>query len=97
MATKVVGANPAAAGGATKPTTFPTDIDCDVCGKHMVARKGRRGYFLGCSGYPKCKNTGEVPAALVEQLGLDAGAKPVEAQPAAEEDDDEIPTDIGVD
>ena len=35
-----------------------------------MIRKGRRGYFLGCTGYPKCKNTGEVPAKLVEELGL---------------------------
>src|SRR3984957_19514444 len=47
-----------------------TDIDCDECGKPMVIRTGRRGKFLGCSGYPKCKNTAEIPAKLVEELGL---------------------------
>lgn len=52
----------------TGPVT--TDIDCDECGKPMVIRNGRRGPFLGCSGYPKCKNTGEVPAKLMEELGL---------------------------
>jgi ssDNA-binding Zn-finger/Zn-ribbon topoisomerase 1 len=36
----------------------------------MMIRSGRRGKFLGCSGYPKCKNTGEVPAKLLEELGL---------------------------
>ena len=36
----------------------------------MMIRKGRKGPFLGCSGYPKCKNTGEVPAKLLEELGL---------------------------
>jgi len=36
----------------------------------MKIKKGKRGYFLGCSGYPKCKNTGEVPAKLVEELGI---------------------------
>ena len=36
----------------------------------MIIRTGRRGQFLGCSGYPKCKNTGEVPAKLAEELGL---------------------------
>ncbi len=69
MVAKIVGDNPAAA-GAIKPTTFTTDIDCDECGKPMMIRKGRRGYFLGCTGYPKCKNTGEVPAKLIEELGL---------------------------
>jgi hypothetical protein len=34
------------------------------------SRTGRRGQFLGCSGYPKCKNTAEVPAKLAEELGL---------------------------
>src|SRR5687768_11347838 len=52
----------------TGPIT--TDIDCDECGKPMMVRNGRRGKFLGCSGYPKCKNTGEVPAKLLEEMGL---------------------------
>jgi DNA topoisomerase-1 len=68
-----------------------TDIDCDDCGKPMVIRQGRRGPFLGCSGYPKCKNTGEVPAKLVEEMGLTNGAKPEEKDdkpeaPGLEED-----------
>lgn len=29
---------------------------CEKCGSPMVARRGRYGSFLGCSGYPKCKN-----------------------------------------
>ena len=33
------------------------DVKCDKCGKPMVVRQSRRGRFLGCSGYPKCKNT----------------------------------------
>jgi len=52
------------------PQNITTDIDCDECGKPMIIRKGRRGPFLGCSGYPKCKNTGEVPAKLLEEMGL---------------------------
>jgi DNA topoisomerase-1 len=70
MIAKILGENPAAA-GPVKPSTIPTDIDCDECGKPMIIRKGKRGYFLGCSGYPKCKNTGEVPAKLLEEMGLD--------------------------
>jgi DNA topoisomerase-1 len=69
MAAKVLGENPTAA--KAKPINgTATDIDCDECGKPMVIRSGRRGYFLGCSGYPKCKNTGEVPAKLLEDLGV---------------------------
>ncbi len=33
------------------------DIKCVKCGKPMVVRNSRRGRFLGCSGYPKCRST----------------------------------------
>lgn len=33
----------------------PTGEDCPECGKPLVARSGRRGKFIGCSGYPKCR------------------------------------------
>lgn len=73
LAAKVIASNPAAAPAKTHNGTT-TDIDCDECGKPMIIRSGRRGYFLGCSGYPKCKNTGEVPAKLVEELDLNGKA-----------------------
>lgn len=38
-----------------------TDIPCEECGSPMLIREGRRGKFLGCSNYPKCKATGELP------------------------------------
>jgi DNA topoisomerase-1 len=34
-----------------------SDIACNVCGRPMVIKKSRFGPFLGCSGYPECKNT----------------------------------------
>ncbi len=34
-----------------------TDSICEKCGKNMVLKEGRFGRFLGCSGYPECKNT----------------------------------------
>ena len=33
-----------------------TDYKCDKCDKTMVIKEGRRGEFLACSGFPKCKN-----------------------------------------
>jgi DNA topoisomerase-1 len=30
---------------------------CPLCGKPLVQRYGKRGPFLGCSGYPNCKYT----------------------------------------
>lgn len=35
----------------------PTDKKCEKCGKDMVIKWGKLGYFLACSGYPECKNT----------------------------------------
>jgi DNA topoisomerase-1 len=29
---------------------------CDKCGRKMLIREGRFGKFLGCAGYPECKN-----------------------------------------
>jgi DNA topoisomerase-1 len=80
LVAKIIGANPAAPAG--KPTNnIATDIDCDECGKPMIIRNGRRGHFLGCSGYPKCKNTAEVPAKLMEDLGLGANANGKKEEP----------------
>jgi DNA topoisomerase-1 len=74
MVAKILGENPTDA--KAKPINgTATDIDCDECGKPMVIRSGRRGYFLGCSGYPKCKNTGEVPAKLLEDLGVNGNGR----------------------
>ncbi|MGD1276810.1 MAG: type I DNA topoisomerase [Tepidisphaeraceae bacterium] len=72
MIAKLTGVAPVApaVGRNGKPAPLATDIDCDECGKPMVIRDGRRGRFLGCSGYPKCKNTADVPAKLLEELGL---------------------------
>ena len=73
MIAKIVGANPASA--PSRPAVITTDIDCDECGKPMLIRHGKRGPFLGCSGYPKCKNTSEVPAKLLEDLGIGGNEK----------------------
>jgi DNA topoisomerase-1 len=34
-----------------------SDIECNICGLPMIIKKSRFGPFLGCSGYPECKNT----------------------------------------
>jgi len=35
----------------------PDHGTCPECGKELVLRRGKRGKFLGCSGFPKCKFT----------------------------------------
>jgi DNA topoisomerase I len=37
----------------------PTEEVCEKCGKPMVIKWGRNGYFLACSGFPECRNTKE--------------------------------------
>ncbi|BAL83104.1 putative DNA topoisomerase 3 [Selenomonas ruminantium subsp. lactilytica TAM6421] len=32
-------------------------VKCPSCGKVMMRRKGKKGFFWGCSGYPECKQT----------------------------------------
>lgn len=33
-----------------------TGVKCDKCGRPMAIKQSRRGEFLGCTGYPDCKN-----------------------------------------
>jgi DNA topoisomerase-1 len=40
-----------------------TDFICDKCGKKMIKKLGRFGFFLACSGFPSCRNTKPVPLA----------------------------------
>ncbi|MFZ3110982.1 MAG: type I DNA topoisomerase [Rectinemataceae bacterium] len=48
-----------------------TDKICELCGKPMVKKLGRFGYFLACSGFPACKNTKSVPLAKCPKCGGD--------------------------
>jgi DNA topoisomerase-1 len=52
-----------AAGGEGGP--IATDIPCDLCGQPLLLRESRRGKFLGCSGFPKCRNIRQI--ARLEQ------------------------------
>ncbi len=38
-----------------------TEYTCDKCGRPMIKKLGRFGYFLACSGFPECKNTQSIP------------------------------------
>ena len=39
----------------------PTDQVCPECGKPMIKKLGRFGFFLACSGFPECKHTESIP------------------------------------
>ena len=54
-----------------------TDVVCERCGKKMVKRLGRFGYFLACSGFPECRNAKSIPLAKcpIEGCGGDIIAR----------------------
>ncbi|MBR3654056.1 MAG: type I DNA topoisomerase [Elusimicrobia bacterium] len=39
-----------------KPEPEKTDMKCEKCGSPMLKRIGKRGPFLTCSAFPKCRN-----------------------------------------
>ncbi len=45
-----------------------TDRLCEKCGKPMVLRSSKRGEFLGCSGYPKCRTIVTVTPQEIEAI-----------------------------
>ncbi|HAZ07551.1 MAG TPA: type I DNA topoisomerase [Elusimicrobia bacterium] len=47
---------------------------CNKCGKHMWLRTGKRGFFLTCPGYPKCRNLKPVSKDEGEKLKTDGEA-----------------------
>ena len=54
--------------------TIEVEETCEDCGGPMIVRRGRRGFFLGCSKYPKCKGTKEPGEATLEKITAVVGA-----------------------
>ncbi len=56
-----------------------TDEKCEKCGRPMLARWGRFGRFLACSGFPECRSTRPLdgdesaPEATDEKCGICGG------------------------
>jgi DNA topoisomerase-1 len=42
-------------------TDEETDLTCEKCGRPMIKKLGKYGYFLACSGFPECRNTMALP------------------------------------
>ncbi len=50
-----------------KPPPVDTGLKCPKCGKkNIVVRQGKRGPFMSCSGFPKCRTT--LPAERLEEF-----------------------------
>jgi DNA topoisomerase-1 len=53
----------------------PTNQVCEKCGRPMVKKLGKFGYFLACTGFPECHNTKPVPLAICPKCGGDVVAR----------------------
>ncbi|MHB9295353.1 putative DNA topoisomerase I [Pillotina sp. SPG140] len=53
----------------------PTDKICEKCGRPMLKRLGRFGYFIACSGFPECRNSKPLPVGICPKCGGDIVAK----------------------
>jgi DNA topoisomerase-1 len=49
----------------------PTGELCDKCGRPMVKKLGKYGYFLACTGFPECRNAKSIPLAKCPKCGGD--------------------------
>jgi len=58
----------------------PTDYVCDKCGKPMVKKLGRYGFFLACSGFPDCRNPKSIPLAKCPKCSGDVVARKTKGQ-----------------
>ena len=58
-------------------------VPCDRCGRAMIIRTGRRGKFIACSGYPRCRNT--KPVEKLEELQAKAAEAGTVPEPVAQE------------
>ncbi|MEL3906095.1 MAG: type I DNA topoisomerase [Treponema sp.] len=47
----------------------PTEFICEKCGKKMMKKLGRFGFFLACEGFPDCRNTKSIPLAKCPRPG----------------------------
>ena len=54
-----------------------TDHVCELCGKHMVIKWGRRGKFLSCSDFPKCRFSKSITTGI-KCPGADCGGELIE-------------------
>jgi DNA topoisomerase-1 len=49
---------------SVKRQVVKTDEVCEMCGKPMVIKWGRRGRFLSCSAFPACKNAKSITTGV---------------------------------
>lgn len=55
--------------GTNKTFRVGTDMECQECGSPMDLRFWKGSFFLGCSRYPDCRNTVNLPPDIAAQYG----------------------------
>jgi len=55
--------------GANKLFRVESDVTCEKCGSPMDLRFWKGSFFLGCSQYPECKTTVNMPPDISAQYG----------------------------
>jgi DNA topoisomerase-1 len=50
--------------GNMKKQVIKTDKVCELCGKPMVIKWGRRGRFLSCSNFPACRHSKSITTGI---------------------------------
>jgi DNA topoisomerase I len=52
-----------------------TEFTCEKCGKPLLKKLGRFGFFLACSGFPECRSTRSIPLAKCPKCNGDIVAR----------------------
>lgn len=52
------------------PAVTQKQIPCNSCNGHYVIRNGKHGIFAGCSNYPTCKSTLNLPDFILKYIEL---------------------------
>jgi DNA topoisomerase-1 len=47
-----------------KKKAVETGESCELCGRPMVIKWGRRGKFMSCSGFPKCRHAKSITTGV---------------------------------
>ncbi len=53
-----------------KREEIPTEHKCEECESTMMIKYGRNGFFLACSGYPKCRYTREIKSRVGDKVEI---------------------------
>ncbi len=74
--------------GANRVFQVPSDVTCELCGSPMELRYWKGSFFLGCTKYPECRHTVNLPPNLPVRYEAD-GIKVRDALAAVEEEEEE--------